>query len=68
MEDSSRTTTVVDVLNLNLDEPTSHEPPTNDEGIYVCGRACVDESVCMARVSVPFWPCPIHDIDDPFVS
>lgn len=58
------TAAVLRVLDLDAD---ADDPPTNDKGEYVCGRECVDGTVCMTPSAVPFWPCANHETNDPLV-
>lgn len=47
---------------------TSDDPPTNEEGKYVCSRACVDGSRCLAIVPLPYWACYQHSTDEPVID
>lgn len=59
--------TVFSLLSVDLDaDPT--DPPTNDEDEYICGRECLDGSVCLNRSPIPFLACPSHDLDAPPVG
>lgn len=44
------------------------EPPTNADGEFICGRRCVDETRCMAPVSLQSMACYQHDRSDPIVA
>ena len=43
------------------------EAPTNDDGEYVCARACKDGSPCLASVPLPGLSCYQHERDDRIV-
>ena len=43
------------------------DPPTNDEGQFVCGRPCTDGSRCLAHVSFGYMTCYQHDRSRPIV-
>lgn len=50
----------------SLDHDDSN-PPTNDEGEFVCGRECVDGTRCLTPVWLPYIACWNHNRDDPIV-
>lgn len=37
------------------------DPPTNDDGQFICGRPCTNGSRCMAHVSFGYLTCYQHD-------
>lgn len=44
------------------------DPPLNREGEYVCGRACINGSRCLATIPFPNMACWQHDRTDPIVG
>ena len=46
----------------------SGDPPTNNEGRYICSRACVDGSQCLMIVPVPYLACYQHSQDESMVA
>jgi hypothetical protein len=54
------------VLDSEL-EGSDADPPTNEDGQYVCGRPCTDGSRCMAHVSFGHLTCYQHDRSQPIV-
>lgn len=49
-----------------FDEPDG-DPPVNDQGEFICARACCDGSRCEARVSLAYMACYQHDRSAPIV-
>lgn len=51
-------------------QPTAgaDDPPTNDDGEYVCGRRCANGTRCLITVSLPFISCHQHDQSKPVVT
>ena len=45
-----------------LDE---REPPTDDDGEFVCGRECTNGTPCLRRVPIEYLACSLHDQTDP---
>lgn len=43
------------------------EPPTNEDGVFICARGCVDGTPCMAPVSLPHLACYQHDRSAPIM-
>lgn len=52
---------------LRLSEFDQKEPPTDDEGEFVCGRRCKDGTRCVIRVPVGYTTCQHHEISDPII-
>lgn len=50
-------------------QPTAvDEPPTNEDGEYVCSRRCANGTRCMITVSLPSISCHQHDQSKPIVT
>jgi hypothetical protein len=47
---------------------TSGDPPTNDEGQFLCSRECADGSQCLATVPLPYLACHQHRQTDPVID
>ena len=46
----------------------SSDPPTNEEGQYICSRACTDGSPCLAIVPLPYFACYQHARNEPMID
>lgn len=55
------------IIDAGESEDSDLDPPTNENGQYVCGRPCTDGSRCMAHVSFGYMTCYQHDRSQPIV-
>lgn len=55
------------IIDAERSEAFDIEPPTNENGQYVCGRPCKDGSRCMAHVMFGHMTCYQHDRSQPIV-
>lgn len=55
------------IIDAEGSEEFDTDPPTNENGQYVCGRPCTDGSRCMVHVSFGYMTCYQHDRSQPIV-
>lgn len=55
------------IIDAEGSEGLEAEPPTNEDGQYVCGRPCKDGSPCMAHVPFGHMTCYQHERSEPIV-
>jgi hypothetical protein len=51
----------------SIDVEEASDPPTNEDGQYVCARPCTDGGRCMAHVPFGYLTCYQHDRSQPIV-